>query len=190
MYARPLGEFRHPRVGRQERFGEAPVACVQLTDPLDHQAQAAPWIRIGAPLVDDGTASVQLVREGLGDQCPLGREVPVQGGGAHPRRAVRPPRIGTSRPSAENSARAAPRTRSRLSRASERGFRGKGPVTALTLAKRTGASVTFRDAEALALGRAGNVETTVKAISIRTFGSPDGLAVVDLPVPVPPPGRY
>ena len=34
-----------------------------------------------------------------------------------------------------------------------------------------------------------NLETTLKAISIKTFGSPDGLAVVDLPVPAPAAGQ-
>ncbi|RPK61807.1 hypothetical protein EES42_31410 [Streptomyces sp. ADI95-17] len=41
------GDILHPRVGRQEGFGEAPIACVQLTDPLDHPAQATPRIRDG-----------------------------------------------------------------------------------------------------------------------------------------------
>jgi NADPH2:quinone reductase len=34
-----------------------------------------------------------------------------------------------------------------------------------------------------------NLETTLKAISIQTFGSPDGLAVVGLPVPAPAAGQ-
>jgi hypothetical protein len=36
------------------------------------------------PLVDDGVACVHLVREGLGGQRLLGREVTVQSGGADP----------------------------------------------------------------------------------------------------------
>lgn len=77
------GDVLHPRIGRQEGFGEAPIAGVQLTDLLDHQAQAMPRIRIRAPLVDDGAARVQLVREGIGDQDLLVREVTVQGGRSH-----------------------------------------------------------------------------------------------------------
>jgi hypothetical protein len=64
--------------------GEAPVACVQLTDFLDHEAEAVPRIRVGEPLLDDGLARAHLVREGLGDQHLLGRKAAVQGGGANP----------------------------------------------------------------------------------------------------------
>ena len=35
----------------------------------------------------------------------------------------------------------------------------------------------------------GNVETTLKAIAIQAYGGPEGLAVVDLPVPVPAAGH-
>jgi NADPH:quinone reductase len=34
-----------------------------------------------------------------------------------------------------------------------------------------------------------NTETTLKAVSIRTYGSPDGLAVIDIPAPVPAAGQ-
>lgn len=37
--------------------------------------------------------------------------------------------------------------------------------------------------------RSGNVETTMKAIVIRTYGGPEGLAVVDLPAPAPAAGQ-
>lgn len=39
------------------------------------------------------------------------------------------------------------------------------------------------------LERSENVETTLKAIAIQTFGGPEGLAVVDLPVPTPAAGQ-
>ena len=74
------------RVGecRPEGGGEAAVAGVQLTDLLDHETETVPRIGVGEPFVDDGTAGAQLVREGLGGQHLLGREVAVQGGGADP----------------------------------------------------------------------------------------------------------
>lgn len=40
-----------------------------------------------------------------------------------------------------------------------------------------------------ALERSENVETTLKAIAIQTYGGPEGLAVVDLPVPAPAVGQ-
>ncbi|MGW0594799.1 zinc-binding dehydrogenase [Streptosporangium sp. NPDC002607] len=39
------------------------------------------------------------------------------------------------------------------------------------------------------LERSENVETTLKAIAIQTYGGPEGLAVVDLPVPTPAAGQ-
>ena len=40
-----------------------------------------------------------------------------------------------------------------------------------------------------ALERSENVETTLKAIAIQTYGGPEGLAVVDLPIPAPAVGQ-
>jgi NADPH2:quinone reductase len=41
----------------------------------------------------------------------------------------------------------------------------------------------------IALERSENVETTLKAIAIQTYGGPEGLAVVDLPAPTPAAGQ-
>ncbi len=74
------GEIHRVGEGRDEGRGEAAVACVQLADLLDHASEAAPRVRVGHPLGDDGVARADLALEGLGDQRLLGRKAAVQGG--------------------------------------------------------------------------------------------------------------
>ena len=81
------GEVDRLGEGRCECHGEFAVACVRLEEPLDHEAEAVPGIRVGKRLVDDDVARAQLALEGLGGERLLGGEVAVQGGGADARPA-------------------------------------------------------------------------------------------------------
>ncbi len=76
------GEVHRVREGGLEGCGEAMVACLQLTELLDREAEASPGIRVGEPFVHDGLAGEHLVGERLGDQHLLGRKMAVDGRGA------------------------------------------------------------------------------------------------------------
>ena len=85
------GDVHRVGEGRPEGGGEAAVACVQLTDLLDHEAETVPRIGVGEPFVDDGAAGAQLVREGLGGQQLLGSGSGGTGWRGRPWRAGRSP---------------------------------------------------------------------------------------------------
>lgn len=137
------GDIPRPGEGRQEGFGEAPVAGVQLTDPLDHQAQATPRIRICAPLVDNGAAGVQLVCESLGYQRLLGREMTVQGGRPDPGTPRDLPHRHVQTVPGEQHSRSVEDAFAIVQRVRTQSMRQTVGHT-LTLSKRTGASVTVR----------------------------------------------
>lgn len=156
--------------------------------------QKPPRIRVGEPLVGDGAAGAHLVREGLGGQHLLGREVAVQGGGADP---GAPGDLPHRRVQAFRGEHRAGGVEDQLAVVPGVGAQGVRQTVghALTLAKRTAASVSVcGNARPGARcpdrsRRPQSKETTLKAVAIKAFGSPEGLAVIDLPDPAPADGQ-
>jgi hypothetical protein len=78
------GEVQRARERGLDGRGEAIVACLQFTEPLNRDAEAVPGLRIGEPFIQCRSPCAHLVVERLGDEHLLGREMAVKGRGPDP----------------------------------------------------------------------------------------------------------
>src|SRR6185369_12548937 len=161
--------------------GRPPVPGVQLAQPFDHRAQATPGIRVREAFVDDGVAGTKPLRERLGEQLLLGREVAVQ-------RRRADAGVPGDLPHRRGQSFGGEHGPSRLQQA----FAVVTGVRTPDPRQRTGHRLTLAEPDGCVRYRRGRLELremTVKAVAVQTFGEPAGLAVVDVPDPRPAAGE-